>query len=215
VTAVTSQTERAPGSSSVQAWRYSAHELGAIDLIARERLHSCRDDVAWGDLWSSFDPLSFGLRSVMNAARHAPVIAPGGAGLALEKDSEAFPAFADDPAHIGSLQLVRRQNVEHDGRAGAVTPVTGRKQKGRPKPPLSHKRDCFVHDTSGESTIIASQARISSDARPQSATCFTQTIAEAFVAGLVESKEENAASSSVSSSRNRRSSAAAPSSAFA
>jgi hypothetical protein len=53
------------GSSSAQAWRYSAHELGAIDLIARERLRRCRDDIAWGDLWPSF----------------------GGAGLAVEKDS--------------------------------------------------------------------------------------------------------------------------------
>ena len=83
MTAVTSQTERAPGSSSAQAWRYSAHELGAIDLIARERLRSCRDDVAWGDLWPSFDRLRFGLRSVVNAAKHALVIAPGGAGRNL------------------------------------------------------------------------------------------------------------------------------------
>jgi hypothetical protein len=65
VTAVTLQTESVPGSSSTQAWRYSAHELGAIDLIARERLRRCRDDIAWGDLWPSF----------------------GGAGLAVEKDS--------------------------------------------------------------------------------------------------------------------------------
>jgi len=72
------------------------------------------------------------------------------------------------------------------------------------------RRASFIHDTSGDSTSIASQARISSDARPQSAT-----IAEAFVAGLAASKAENAASSSVSSSWNRRSSAAAPSSAFA
>jgi hypothetical protein len=64
----------APGSSSAQAWRYSAHELGAIDLIARERLRRCRDDIAWGDLWPSFDLLRFGLRSVVNAAKHALVI---------------------------------------------------------------------------------------------------------------------------------------------
>src|SRR3984885_4313117 len=101
MTTVTSQTERAPGSSSARAWRYSAHELGAIDLIARERLRRCRDDVAWGDLWPSFDRLRFGLRSVVNAAKHALVIAPGSAGLAVEKDPEPLPAFADDPAHVG------------------------------------------------------------------------------------------------------------------
>ena len=81
MTAVTSQTERAPGSSSAQAWRYSAHELGAVDLIARERLRSSYDDVAWGDLWPSFDLLRFDLRSVVNSAKHALVIAPGDAGL--------------------------------------------------------------------------------------------------------------------------------------
>jgi hypothetical protein len=123
--------------SSAQVWRYSAHELSAIDLIARKRLRSCRDDVAWGDLWPSFDLLRFDLRSVVNSAKHALVIAPGGAGAAVEKDSGPFPAFTDDPAHVGSLQLVRRQNVQHDGRVGAVTSITGRKQKGRPKPPLS------------------------------------------------------------------------------
>jgi hypothetical protein len=72
-----------PSSSSARAWRYSAHELGAIDLIARERLRSCRDDLAWGDLSPSFDPLRFGLRSVVNAAKHGLAIAPAGAGLAL------------------------------------------------------------------------------------------------------------------------------------
>lgn len=87
-------------------------------------------------------------------------------------------------------------------------------KEGGPKAALSLREIHFVHDTNGDSTIIASQARISSDASPQSATCLTQAIAEAFVAGLVASKEENAASSSVSSSRKRRSSAAAPSSAF-
>ena len=83
VTAVTSQTERVPSFSSALAWRYSAHELAAIDLIARERLHSCRNDVAWGDLWPSFDPLSFGLRSVMNAEKHASVIAPARTDLVV------------------------------------------------------------------------------------------------------------------------------------
>jgi hypothetical protein len=66
-----------------------------------------------------------------------------------------------------------------------------------------------IHDTSGDWTSIASQARISSVARPQSATCLTQAIAETLVAGLVASREKNAASSSISSSRNRRSSVAA------
>jgi hypothetical protein len=75
--------KRVPGSSSARAWRYSAHELGPIDLIARERLRSCGNNVARGDLWPLFDQLRFGLRSVVNAAKHALVIAPGGAGLAL------------------------------------------------------------------------------------------------------------------------------------
>jgi hypothetical protein len=56
-------------------------------------------------------------------------------------------------------------------------------KKGGPKAALAHRRDFhFVHDASGDSTIIVSQAGISSDARPQSATCLTQAIAEAFVA---------------------------------
>ena len=38
---------------------------------------------------------------MVNAAKHALVIALGGAGLAVEKDSEPLPAFADDPAHVG------------------------------------------------------------------------------------------------------------------
>ena len=47
------------------------------------------------------------------------------------------------------------------------------------------------HDARGDSTIIAGQARISSDASPQPATHLTHAVAEAFVAGLVASKEEN------------------------
>jgi hypothetical protein len=84
VTAATSQTERVPSFSSAQARCYSAHELGAIDLIARECLRRCRDDVAWDDLRPPCDRLRFGLRSVANAA-------------------EPLPAFADNPAHVGSL----------------------------------------------------------------------------------------------------------------
>jgi hypothetical protein len=70
-------------SSLARAWRYSAHELGAIDLIASERLRCCGDDVVWGDLWPSFDRLRFGLGSVVNAAKHALVISPGRAGFAV------------------------------------------------------------------------------------------------------------------------------------
>ena len=135
MTAVTSQTERAPGSSSAQAWRYSAHELGAIDLIARERLRSCRDDVAWGDLWPSFDRLRFGLRSVVNAAKHALVIAPGGAGLAVEKElrrAVSPPSLMTPLTSAPSNWSVARMSST-TGRVGAVTSITGRKQKGRPK----------------------------------------------------------------------------------
>ena len=69
--------------AEIGPWRYSAHELGAIDLITRERVRSRQDDVAWGDLWCSMDPLRFGLRNMMNAAKHALVIAPSDPGLAL------------------------------------------------------------------------------------------------------------------------------------
>src|ERR1700727_2342208 len=61
-------------------------------------------------------------------------------------------------------------------------------KEGGPKAALPLREIHFVHDTKRDSTIIASQARISSDASPQSATCLTQAIAEAFVAGLVASK---------------------------
>ena len=46
----------------------------------------------------------------------------------------------------------------------------------------------FGSATSGDSMSIASQARISSVARPQSATCSTQAIAPAFVVGRVASR---------------------------
>jgi hypothetical protein len=58
-----------------------------------------------------------------------------------------------------------------------------------------------IHATSGDCTSIASQARISSVARPQSATCLTQAIAEALSPALLPA-EKNAASSSLSGSRN-------------
>jgi len=41
------------------------------------------------------------------------------------------------PLMSASLQLVRRRNVQHDGRVGAVTLITGRNQKGGPKAALS------------------------------------------------------------------------------
>ena len=46
---------------------------------------------------------------------------------------------------------------------------------GGPKVALSLR---FVHDASGDSTIIASQARLSSDARPQSATCWAAPVGD-------------------------------------
>ena len=85
-----------------------------------------------------------------------------------------------------------------------------KRKKATRKPPSRTRETHFLHDARGDSTIIARQARISSDASPQPVTCLTHAIAEAFVAGLVASKEETAASSSISSSRNSRSSAAAP-----
>jgi hypothetical protein len=104
--------QRVPSFSSAQAWRYSAHELGAIDLIARERLRSCRDDVAWGDLWPSFDRRRFGLRSVVNAA-------------------EPLPAFANEPAHTGFSPI--GPYLQHDGARGHCDGGHIANKKGGPK----------------------------------------------------------------------------------
>ena len=54
----------------------------------------------------------------MNAANHALVIAPGGAGLAVEKDLSRSPPSLMNPLIPASLQLDRRQKVEHDGARG-------------------------------------------------------------------------------------------------
>jgi hypothetical protein len=77
----------------------------------------------------------------VNAAKHALVIAPGGAGPAVEKDSEPLPAFANDPTHVGSLQLVRRQNVQHDGPRGRRdVDHSARSKKGGPEAALAGMR---------------------------------------------------------------------------
>jgi hypothetical protein len=144
--------------SSVRAWRYSAHELGAVDLIARERLRSSYDDVAWGDLWPSFDRLRFGLRSVVNPAKHAPVIAPGGASLALDLFQHCghlqgqnhwcvIPVKLGEPRRPSAtkshsepldLQLSDRLNRRHvEVAVIAVTPRAAK--KAARKPPASRR----------------------------------------------------------------------------
>ena len=43
---------------------------------------------------------------------------------AVEKDTQPLSTFANDSAHVGSLQLARCLNEKHGTPAGAVTAVT-------------------------------------------------------------------------------------------